>query len=196
MSKAAKMAGVSLSTIKRKRAAGAFPNAQQADTGVWLIPVEDLLGAGYHLNRSTPITRQGSDPDQSAVHQAGDLVQVGVFQTEGLELRHQAELADAVHRAELAEALLAAERRASEAERRVAAAQTQRAEALAEALALAQRALPAGATPAPAPAETGRQDPETFDLPASTARGPSDRRSRDTPPKKKKKKKKRWQSRG
>ncbi len=55
LSKAAEMTGVSLSTIKRKRVAGDFPNAEQAEHGTWLVPVEDLLAAGLHLNSVTQI---------------------------------------------------------------------------------------------------------------------------------------------
>lgn len=70
MSQAAQMAGVSVSTIKRRRVAGDFPNAVQDDNGTWLIPVEDLLAAGLHLNRPEP--PQVTDPGQSQVTQGSD----------------------------------------------------------------------------------------------------------------------------
>lgn len=63
LSRAAQMAGVSLSTVKRRLAAGEFPNAVRDDSGAWLVPVEDLLAAGFHLNRSTT---QGSDDQTQA----------------------------------------------------------------------------------------------------------------------------------
>ncbi len=72
LTQAAKMTGVSLSTIKRRRMAGAFPNAHQDDAGTWLIPVGDLLAAGLHLNRPTGVTTEG----QAVVNQGHDLDQV------------------------------------------------------------------------------------------------------------------------
>ena len=71
LSKAAQMTGVSLSTIKRKRSAGAFPHAVQDESGAWVIPVDDLLAAGLHLNRQT----QTNDPGQHAPTQSTDLGQ-------------------------------------------------------------------------------------------------------------------------
>jgi len=53
LSRAATMAGVSQSTMKRRLRSGAFPHAAQDDTGAWTIPVEDLLAAGFHLNGQT-----------------------------------------------------------------------------------------------------------------------------------------------
>lgn len=39
--------GVSRSTLKRRLAAGDFPNAYKTSQGQWRIPVNDLIGAGY-----------------------------------------------------------------------------------------------------------------------------------------------------
>jgi hypothetical protein len=71
LSKAAQMTGISLSTIKRKRTAGAFPHAVQDESGAWVIPVDDLLAAGLRLNRQT----QANDPGQHTVTQSSDLDQ-------------------------------------------------------------------------------------------------------------------------
>ncbi|MFJ8255563.1 helix-turn-helix transcriptional regulator [Streptomyces sp. NPDC094466] len=42
--------GVSRSTIRRRREAGDLPGAVQDEARGWLIPVEDLLAAGFRLN--------------------------------------------------------------------------------------------------------------------------------------------------
>ncbi|MFI0013692.1 helix-turn-helix transcriptional regulator [Streptomyces griseus] len=47
---AATACGVSRSTIRRRREAGDLPNAVQDESRGWLIPVEDLLAAGFRLN--------------------------------------------------------------------------------------------------------------------------------------------------
>ncbi len=50
MNEAAQAAGVSQSTIVRRRRAGAFPNAERGQAGEWLIPLGDLLAAGLRVN--------------------------------------------------------------------------------------------------------------------------------------------------
>ncbi|MEV3898351.1 helix-turn-helix transcriptional regulator [Streptomyces anulatus] len=47
---AATACGVSRSTIRRRREAGDLPGAVQDEVRGWLIPVEDLLAAGFRLN--------------------------------------------------------------------------------------------------------------------------------------------------
>lgn len=47
LARAADECGVSRDTIKRRRASGAFPNAYQAERGAWMIPITDLLSAGF-----------------------------------------------------------------------------------------------------------------------------------------------------
>jgi len=54
ISKAANECGVSRDTIKRRRAAGGFPNAYQDGRSQWMIPVTDLLAAGLHPGRPSP----------------------------------------------------------------------------------------------------------------------------------------------
>lgn len=123
LAKAAEMTGVSLSTIKRKRAAGAFPNAEQDAHGTWLIPVEDLLGAGLHINSVTPIKRsvnEVSDPGQPKLTQVVDPGQQPTTQVNELgqlELRHRVQMLETELAGALA--LVEAERRSAErAERR------------------------------------------------------------------------------
>lgn len=54
---AAKACGVSRITLRRRLDADAFPNAYRTDgpkgaeSGPWLIPVDDLLAADFHLHR-------------------------------------------------------------------------------------------------------------------------------------------------
>ncbi|MDX3490978.1 helix-turn-helix domain-containing protein [Streptomyces sp. ID05-18] len=47
---AATACGVSRTTIRRRREAGGLPGAVQDESRGWLIPVEDLLAAGFRLN--------------------------------------------------------------------------------------------------------------------------------------------------
>ncbi|MFJ3973400.1 helix-turn-helix domain-containing protein [Streptomyces parvus] len=47
---AAAACGVSRTTIRRRREAGGLPGAVQDEARGWLIPVEDLLAAGFRLN--------------------------------------------------------------------------------------------------------------------------------------------------
>ncbi|MFJ2203321.1 helix-turn-helix transcriptional regulator [Streptomyces violaceusniger] len=57
---AAAACGVSRSTIRRRREAGDLPHAVQDEHRGWLIPVEDLLAAGFRLHAPAP-----PDPDPS-----------------------------------------------------------------------------------------------------------------------------------
>ncbi|MGW7231143.1 helix-turn-helix transcriptional regulator [Streptomyces cyaneofuscatus] len=56
---AAAACGVSRSTIRRRREAGDLPGAVSDETRGWLIPVGDLLAAGFRLD--TP-----ASPDATA----------------------------------------------------------------------------------------------------------------------------------
>lgn len=62
MSQAAWMAGerVNDQAASRRRR---LPHRVQDDNGTWLVPVEDLVAAGLHLNRPEP--PQGHGPGQS-----------------------------------------------------------------------------------------------------------------------------------
>ncbi|MGY4973483.1 helix-turn-helix domain-containing protein [Streptomyces nigrescens] len=47
---AAEACGVSRTTIRRRRTDGVFPGAVQDPKRGWMIPIEDLLAAGFHPN--------------------------------------------------------------------------------------------------------------------------------------------------
>lgn len=46
LTEAAKLTGVSRSTIRRRRESGKFPDAHRNEEGEWLIPLTNLLAAG------------------------------------------------------------------------------------------------------------------------------------------------------
>ena len=62
---AADACGVSRSTMRRAREAGRFPNAV-LDGTTWMIPVGDLLAAGYRLHAPAPPDSDGPSRDQEA----------------------------------------------------------------------------------------------------------------------------------
>jgi hypothetical protein len=104
VTRAAKAAGVDRRTIRRRLDGGEFPHArrdagsQGPESGPWLIPVGDLVGAGLTVH------------DPTGVDEAADLESARA-QVDAL----RAALADTVRRAEVAEA------RAAERERVIAA---------------------------------------------------------------------------
>ncbi|MGW2586244.1 helix-turn-helix transcriptional regulator [Streptomyces virginiae] len=61
---AATACGVSRTTIRRRREAGDLPNAFQDPDRGWMVPVDDLLAAGFRLNAPAP-------PDPPAPAEAG-----------------------------------------------------------------------------------------------------------------------------
>lgn len=77
---------MSRDTIKRRRIAGAFPNAYQGERGAWLIPITDLLAAGFQPTMSKPDEPQQLDvePERAAVNPGRD--------DRVTELEHQNEL--------------------------------------------------------------------------------------------------------
>lgn len=56
IAQAAEAAGVSTRTLRRRLHDGSFPGAKRGDapSDPWMIPVEDLLAAGFRLNTSGP----------------------------------------------------------------------------------------------------------------------------------------------
>ncbi|MFE6632588.1 helix-turn-helix domain-containing protein [Streptomyces rochei] len=106
---AAAACGVSRTTIRRRREAGELPGAVLDDDRGWLIPVEDLLAAGFRLNAPAPpdekkavgdpapaTTPQDAAPDESAAALRAEL--------ERLRHEHALALADERGARQLAEA--------------------------------------------------------------------------------------------
>lgn len=104
---AAAACGVSRTTIRRRREAGDLPGAVQDPQRGWLIPVEDLLAAGFRLNAPagpdevTAVTSAGPDPVVVA-----DQEDVAGLRAELDRARHEhaLTLATAEHGRQLAEA--------------------------------------------------------------------------------------------
>jgi hypothetical protein len=92
IAEAARLYGVSASTIRRYLAAGRFPTAHQqpgpipGQRGLWRIPTQDLLAAGLHP-RQAPIPDQAQQNEPSSGRTAG---QSGDDQVR--ELEHALEL--------------------------------------------------------------------------------------------------------
>lgn len=65
LTEAATHCKVSRSTIRRYREQGKFPNAVKSPDRGWLVPVEDLLGAGLSPGRSIPEETTPTEPAQA-----------------------------------------------------------------------------------------------------------------------------------
>lgn len=69
LSDAARLTGVSRSTMRRYREGGDFPNAYKNTDKVWMIPVEDLLAKGLKLqgeaSTQTTLSRPAHDQPQA-----------------------------------------------------------------------------------------------------------------------------------
>lgn len=90
MSEAAERAGVSRSTIRRRVEAGDFTNATKDDEGVWRIPVEDLLAAGFTLSRPAEVEAETqTPPSERAQVEAEELAEL---RREVVELRARVEV--------------------------------------------------------------------------------------------------------
>lgn len=90
MTEAAEAAGVSRDTIERRRKAGDFPGARM-DQGRWVIPVDDLLGAGLVLHApAPPETGPGGEMP------AGEAGELERLRAEVAAVRHEAALWRAV----------------------------------------------------------------------------------------------------
>ncbi|MCX5401305.1 helix-turn-helix domain-containing protein [Streptomyces sp. NBC_00102] len=104
---AATACGVSRTTIRRRREAGDLPGAVQDPQRGWLIPVEDLLAAGFRLNAPagpdevTAVTPAG--PDQVVVADQEDVAGLRA-ELDRARHEHALALATAEHGRQLAEA--------------------------------------------------------------------------------------------
>ncbi|WP_434600714.1 helix-turn-helix transcriptional regulator [Streptomyces sp. A5-4] len=88
--------GVSRTTIRRRREAGDLPGALQDPQRGWVIPVDDLLAAGFRLN--TPAPPEASAPaagDVARDQEHGQVEDVAALRAELERARHGRELADA-----------------------------------------------------------------------------------------------------
>jgi helix-turn-helix protein len=79
VAEAARLCGVSASTIRRHLAAGRFPTAHQQPSpipgqrGLWRIPTQDLLAAGLRPRQAqTPDREEDDRPSRQTVGQPGD----------------------------------------------------------------------------------------------------------------------------
>ncbi|MXG30507.1 helix-turn-helix transcriptional regulator [Streptomyces sp. YIM 132580] len=107
---AAAACGVSRTTIRRRREAGDLPGAVQDPARGWLIPIPDLLAAGFRLN--APAGPDTAAADSSAEHggnyrrEQGDVQgDVAGLRAELERMRHEHALAvaEAEHGRRLAE---------------------------------------------------------------------------------------------
>ncbi|MEU9095927.1 helix-turn-helix domain-containing protein [Streptomyces sp. NPDC048428] len=98
---AATACGVSRTTIRRRREAGDLPGAVQDSVRGWLIPVDDLLAAGFRLNAPSP-----PGPSTAPAGMAAGVVDQDVTglrtELERARLEHALALAEAEHRRLLA----------------------------------------------------------------------------------------------
>ncbi|MFJ4276183.1 helix-turn-helix domain-containing protein [Streptomyces coelicoflavus] len=106
---AAAACGVSRTTIRRRREAGELPGAVLDDDRGWLIPVEDLLAAGFRLNAPAPPDEKKAVSPAAAGAQHPDTAPddtAVALQSELDRLRHEHALALAEERGarQLAEA--------------------------------------------------------------------------------------------
>ncbi|MFD7868115.1 helix-turn-helix transcriptional regulator [Streptomyces sp. NPDC059783] len=105
---AAAACGVSRTTIRRRREDGGLPNAVQDEKRGWLIPVEDLLAAGFRLNAPAgPDDAPAASPAGEGGHhqEPGDVAALRAELDLARERHaHALALADAEHGRQLAEA--------------------------------------------------------------------------------------------
>jgi len=153
---AATSCGVSDKTIRRNLKK--FPNAHRLDApsgpkaGPWVIPVTDLLAAGYQVGRpSSPEEPQSADAPPSRTDTEANELRKRIEELEQADLDREREIAKLRTRAEVAEAIA-----------------TERSQALDD-VRLALRALEAG----PAQPASIEVAPEENQIPAAVAEQPA-----------------------
>ncbi|MFJ9096871.1 helix-turn-helix transcriptional regulator [Streptomyces globisporus] len=99
---AAAACGVSRTTIRRRREAGDLPGAVQDPARGWLIPVPDLLAAGFRLN--APAGPDTAAADSSAEHGGSYRQEHGDVQGDVAGLRAELERMRHEHALAVAEA--------------------------------------------------------------------------------------------
>lgn len=147
IAESARAANVSKETIKRRLGDGSFPNAAKeirANVETWVIPVEDLLAAGFRLNAPTPAPQP--EPAPAAVAPAPAEESAVPALAELAALRAELDLERARRRdAEVAVEMVRSELRVHETYR--------------ETLSVAMRMLEAGPRPVEAPAPQQQAEP-------------------------------------
>ncbi|MFJ1930368.1 MULTISPECIES: helix-turn-helix transcriptional regulator [unclassified Streptomyces] len=95
---AAAACGVSRTTIRRRRESGSLPGAVQDPRRGWIIPVDDLLAAGFQL-RTPAEPNTPSTPAGDGQHRQD----ITALRAELEQARHLLALAEERHARELAE---------------------------------------------------------------------------------------------
>ncbi|MEU3670800.1 helix-turn-helix transcriptional regulator [Streptomyces virginiae] len=103
---AAAACGVSRSTIRRRREAGDLPGSVQDPERGWMVPVDDLLAAGFRLNAPAPPDQAVPAPAGPAAPSDGEDKDAAVLRAEltRLNAEHALALAEARYGQKLAEA--------------------------------------------------------------------------------------------
>lgn len=93
LKQAATICGVSERTIRRKRQAGAFPNAVQDARGRWRIPVDDLYDAGLRPHLVAPLDNPLYDTGPHRADVAVHARQLEMLRVEVAELQRERDIA-------------------------------------------------------------------------------------------------------
>lgn len=91
---AAAACGVSRSTIRRRREAGDLPGSISDEIRGWLIPVDDLLTAGFRLNTYASPEASPAVNDKHHQEQEHDQDDVAALRAELAAARHGRQLAE------------------------------------------------------------------------------------------------------
>ena len=94
---AATACAVSRTTIRRRREAGELPGAVRDEQRGWLIPVEDLLAAGFRLNAPANPAEPATTPAASGDVRGEQPSDVAGLRAELERERHERALAEAEH---------------------------------------------------------------------------------------------------
>jgi hypothetical protein len=96
MREAAKAAGISTSTLRRKKAALLEAGAVISDTG-WQVPMTALIAAGLIPGEGEGPTRADTPPQHEQSHETATLRErIAELEHQVSELRHRAEVAEAI----------------------------------------------------------------------------------------------------
>ncbi|MER5871938.1 helix-turn-helix domain-containing protein [Streptomyces sp. NPDC002044] len=90
---AALACGVSRTTVRRSREAGDLPGSVQDPKRGWMIPIDELLAAGYRLNAPAPADAPTTAPAGPVTTAGSDGPDTAVLRAELERLRAEHELA-------------------------------------------------------------------------------------------------------